>query len=113
MGEFEFIAADVKQLLPFIAPDSYDIIVMDPPTFSNSKKMKDILDIQEDHVSLIHEALRILVPGGILFFSTNARKFELNRSAIQGAEIKDITAATTPFDFEGKLMRWCWEMVKL
>ena len=111
-NKYEFIAADVKQYLHTLSAGSYDIIVMDPPTFSNSKKMKDFLDIQRDHVELINQAMQVLSPGGILFFSTNARKFILNESSIQASVIKDITKQTTPFDFEGKLLRWCWKMEK-
>lgn len=107
---YSFVVSDVKQYLPGVADGSYDIIVMDPPTFSNSKKMKDILDIQRDHAELINQALRILSPGGILFFSTNARKFELDTDAIHSSQVKDITKQTTPFDFEGKLLRWCWRV---
>jgi len=109
---YHFIVEDVKQYLREAKAASFDLIVMDPPTFSNSKKMKDILDIQRDHAELINEALRLLRPGGVLYFSTNARKFELNASAIETNLIKDITRQTTPFDFEGKLLRWCWKMQK-
>jgi 23S rRNA (cytosine1962-C5)-methyltransferase len=56
--------------------------------------------------------MRALKPDGVLYFSTNARKFELHNDAIQASVIKDITKATTPFDFEGKLLRWCWRMIK-
>jgi 23S rRNA (cytosine1962-C5)-methyltransferase len=108
--KYSFVVSDVLQYLPVIPSEAYDLIVMDPPTFSNSKKMKDILDIQRDHVELINQAIRILAPGGILFFSTNARKFELNADEIKAAQIKDITKMTTPFDFEGKLLRWCWRI---
>jgi 23S rRNA (cytosine1962-C5)-methyltransferase len=109
---YKFIVADVKQYLDTLTPNSLDIVVMDPPTFSNSKKMKDILDIQQDHVQLINQTIKALKPGGILYFSTNARKFQLEVENIQASLIKDITKATTPFDFEGKLQRWCWRMVK-
>lgn len=61
-------------------PDgSFDIIILDPPTFSNSKRMDDFLDIQKDHVFLINECLRILSSGGEIIFSTNYRKFELDK----------------------------------
>jgi 23S rRNA (cytosine1962-C5)-methyltransferase len=85
---------------------------MDPPTFSNSKKMKDFLDIQLDHVELINQTLKAMKPGGVLYFSNNARKFELHENELQTSVIKDITKATTPFDFEGKLQRWCWRMIR-
>jgi len=110
--QYKFIHADVKQYLKTIAADYYDIIVMDPPTFSNSQRMKDILDIQRDHAELINDCLRGLRKGGVLYFSTNFRKFVLEKEKIAAADIKDITKATTPFDFEGKLWRWCYLISK-
>jgi len=111
-ANYRFIVDDVKQYLEELKPGMFDLVVMDPPTFSNSKKMKDILDIQRDHVELINNVLYALKPGGVLYFSTNARKFQLEEAQINASVIKDITKATTPFDFEGKLLRWCWRMVK-
>ena len=109
---YRYQVADVKQWLPTLDDQSMDLVIMDPPTFSNSKKMKDILDIQQDHVELINEVLRVLQPGGVLYFSNNATRFQLNREALHATEIKDLTKTTTPFDFEGKLKRWCWRMVR-
>jgi len=106
------VHAGVKQLLPTLANNSYDIIILDPPTFSNSKRMEDVLDIQRDHVWLINECLRILDDQGILFFSTNFTKFSLDTGKIHSNEIKDINRQTTPFDFEGKLKRMCFRIVK-
>lgn len=110
--KYPFIQADVKQFLKTIATDYYDIIIMDPPTFSNSKKMDDFLDIQRDHVELINNCLSGLKPGGILYFSTNFRKFILDNEKINATVIKDITKATTSFDFEGKNFRICYEISK-
>lgn len=109
---FHFVHADVKQYLKTLKPDSFDLIIMDPPTFSNSKRMKDFLDIQRDHAELINDALAATSTGGILFFSTNFTKFIIDSTQIKASEIKDITKATTPFDFEGKLKRWCYRIVK-
>ncbi|NCU05105.1 MAG: methyltransferase domain-containing protein [Chitinophagaceae bacterium] len=110
--KYKFVVADVKQYLHTLPANTFDLVVMDPPTFSNSKKMKDFLDIQQDHVELINLTLKAMKPGGILYFSNNARKFELHESEIQASVIKDITKPTTPFDFEGKLQRWCWRMIR-
>lgn len=109
---YQFVHADVLQYLKTLKPGSYDIIVMDPPTFSNSKRMEDFLDIQRDHAGLINDALRALSQNGILYFSTNFTKFILDTDAIQSQSIRDITKATTPFDFEGKLKRWCYRIEK-
>jgi 23S rRNA (cytosine1962-C5)-methyltransferase len=100
------------QYLPTLPPESFDIIILDPPTFSNSKRMKDFLDIQVDHLELINACLRLMRPGGHLFFSTNYRKFQLAKDQINASAVEDITKLTTPFDFEGKLLRYCYRILK-
>jgi 23S rRNA (cytosine1962-C5)-methyltransferase len=109
---FQFVHADVKQYLKTLPSNKYDLVVMDPPTFSNSKRMKSVLDIQLDHVELINDVLRAMKPGGIMYFSTNYSKFILEADQIHSKQIKDITKATTPFDFEGRLKRWCYKIIK-
>ena len=109
---YQFIHADVKQYLKTLPMNYYDLVVMDPPTFSNSKRMKDILDIQRDHVELINDMLKAMKPGGILYFSTNFTQFIIDAEQIKSDQIKDITKATTPFDFEGRLKRWCYKIIK-
>jgi 23S rRNA (cytosine1962-C5)-methyltransferase len=111
-GGTRFIHADVKQWLDAAPEGWYDLVVMDPPTFSNSKRMKDFLDIQRDHPELINKTLRAMRPGGVLYFSTNFRRFQLEADKIMAASVKDITNATTPFDFQGKLFRWCYKIVR-
>ncbi|WP_026770098.1 class I SAM-dependent methyltransferase [Asinibacterium sp. OR53] len=111
-NKYRFVHADVKQYLKTLPPESFDLVVMDPPTFSNSKRMKDILDIQRDHVELLNDVLAATVPGGQIYFSTNFTRFQLDAGAIHASDIKDITKATTPFDFEGKLKRWCYKLIK-
>lgn len=78
----------------------YDLIFLDPPTFSNSKRMSGAFDIQRDHVKLIRNALALLAPGGLLIFSTNFRKFKLDRDALADLEVEDMTRLTIPRDFE-------------
>ena len=107
-----FIHADVIQYLKTLPANQFDLIIMDPPTFSNSKRMDDFLDIQRDHVQMINDCLHSLKEGGILYFSTNFRRFVLDSENIKGSSINDITKATTPFDFEGKLFRWCFSIIK-
>jgi 23S rRNA (cytosine1962-C5)-methyltransferase len=111
-AKYKFVHADVKQYLKKLAPAYFDLIVMDPPTFSNSKRMEDILDIQRDHAELINDCLLSLKAGGSLYFSTNFRKFNMDSEKIRTGIIKDITKATTPFDFEGKLWRWCYVITR-
>ena len=108
-SEYRFIKGDVLQELPKISDGSFDIIVLDPPTFSNSKSMKEVFDIQAMHVELINTCLRKLKKEGELIFSTNSRKFHLEEELIQGS-VKNITTSTEPFDFKGKLLRWCYSI---
>lgn len=110
--KYQFVHADVKQYLKSVAPDHFDMIIMDPPTFSNSQRMEDFLDIQRDHAELINNCLTGLKKDGALYFSTNSRKFVLNKEAINASSIKDITKATTPFDFENKLFRLCYYIIR-
>jgi 23S rRNA (cytosine1962-C5)-methyltransferase len=107
-ARYKFIHADVKQYLKTIPPGYFDLIIMDSPTFSNSKRMKDFLDIQKDHAVLINDCLKGMRKDGMLYFSTNFREFSLEKEKIKASDIKDITKATMPFDFEGKLFRRCY-----
>jgi 23S rRNA (cytosine1962-C5)-methyltransferase len=111
-NKYHFIHADVKQWLKTLQPNSFDLVIMDPPTFSNSKRMKDFLDIQRDHVELLNDVLHAITKDGIIYFSTNYTKFILEQEKISAGFVKDITKATTPFDFEGKLKRWCYKITK-
>ncbi|MGN6476003.1 MAG: class I SAM-dependent methyltransferase [Flavipsychrobacter sp.] len=108
----EFIQADVMEVIQDIPKDTFDLIICDPPTFSNSKRMEDNFDVQRDHVWLLKQLLKGCREGGHIYFSNNYRNFELDRNAIPTPSIKDITAATTPFDFQGKLHRKCFLLEK-
>jgi 23S rRNA (cytosine1962-C5)-methyltransferase len=111
-NKYQFIHADVLQYLKTPEPNSFDLIIIDPPTFSNSKRMKDFFDVQKDHVDLINNALNILSANEIIYFSTNYSKFILDEQIIKASSIKNITKQTAPFDFEGKLKRFCFKIVK-
>jgi 23S rRNA (cytosine1962-C5)-methyltransferase len=74
--------------------------------------MKEFLDIQQHHVELINLCLQKTVKGGVVYFSTNLRNFHLEKELIEASLITDITRSTTPFDFEGKLLRWCYRIIK-
>lgn len=78
---------------------AYDLIFLDPPTFSNSKSMTDILDIQRDHPELIHNTMALLSPGGVLIFSTNNRRFKMAPELLEEFEVIDITKRTIPPDY--------------
>lgn len=80
-------------------PPQFDLIFCDPPTFSNSKKMESTLDLQRDHAALLTDALRLLAPGGRLYFSTNRRGFKLDVDALADWQVNDITKDTLDEDF--------------
>ena len=87
----------------------YDLAVLDPPTFSNSKRMQGVLDLARDHATLLEDTLALLKPGGVLYFSTNARRFKL--APIPGATVTEITDRTVPPDFTKRPHR-CWRLVR-
>ena len=111
-AKYSYIQADVLQYLNAVSENSFELIILDPPTFSNSKRMDDILDIQRDHVKLINDCLRIAKPAGKIYFSTNYKKFILDSRSLHSSLIKDITKQTTPFDFEGRINRVCYVIEK-
>ncbi len=88
----------------------YDLIVIDPPTISRSKKMDQIFDIQTDYIFLIKKALGLLSEGGTIFFSTNSRTFELDQKQFEGCTIRDITKQTIPIDFHNQKIHRCWKI---
>lgn len=108
----EFVHADVMETIRDIPADTFDIIVCDPPTFSNSKRMEDTFDVQRDHVWLLKQLLKGCRDGGKIYFSNNYKGFVLDKDSIPTPYIKDITAVTTPFDFQGKLYRCCYLIEK-
>jgi 23S rRNA (cytosine1962-C5)-methyltransferase len=104
----EFVHADVMEVINDLPANTFDIIVCDPPTFSNSKRMEETFDVQRDHVVLLKKLLKALTLDGKIFFSNNYRGFQIERDAIPAAVVKDITGPTTPFDFQGRLHRACF-----
>lgn len=108
----EFIHDDVMEVIKNLPADTFDLIICDPPTFSNSKRMDDNFDVQRDHVTLLKQLLKGCTEGGEIYFSNNYRGFVLDKDSIPTPHIKDITAATTPFDFQGRLHRSCFLLMK-
>ena len=95
----------------------YDLIILDPPTFSNSKTTTDVLDINRDWPQLVKDCLNILAPGGILYFSTNSEriKFDISKLPPKTAAgldftCNEITAQTIPNDYEGKKPHKVWKL---
>jgi 23S rRNA (guanine2445-N2)-methyltransferase / 23S rRNA (guanine2069-N7)-methyltransferase len=110
--EHDFIQADCTAWLAEQAQrggDQYDLIFLDPPTFSSSKRMEATFDVQRDHVALIQNAMRLLSEDGLLIFSNNFRKFKLDEEALNGFAIKEISRQTLPEDFKrNPNIHRCW-----
>lgn len=87
----------------------YDLIIIDPPTISRSKKMDQMFDIQIDYISLVTKALRLLAEGGVLFFSTNFRKFSFKKEFFSSCIIEEVSEKTIPEDFRNKKIHRCWK----
>ena len=106
------VRQDVFQYLQdaFFEQKQFDVIVMDPPSFSNSKKMLEILDVQRDQQRLIDGAMRLLSPTGTLFFSNNLRSFELDDAVSERYAVKDISKQSVPDDFRNKKIHQCWRI---
>lgn len=79
--------------------EEYELIFIDPPTFSNSKRMEGVFDVQRDHVELLDLAVARLAPGGVLYFSNNFRKFQLDEHLQERYAVEEITAQTLDPDF--------------
>lgn len=108
----ELVHGNVIEWLDYAPKDGFDLVICDPPTFSNSKRMDGDFDVQRDHVMMLKKILKACSDGARIYFSNNYRGFVLDRDAIPAAVVKDITGMTTPFDFQGKLHRKCFLIEK-
>ena len=99
-GAYHFVQSDCLQWLVG-HNGKYDLIFVDPPSFSNSKRMDTTWDVQRDHVMLLTQVRRCLNPGGTIVFSNNKRGFKLDNDAMAelGLAVENISAQTIPQDF--------------
>jgi 23S rRNA (cytosine1962-C5)-methyltransferase len=106
------VQADVLRFLAEerASRDRYELIILDPPSFSNSKRMQGVLDVQRDHVALIRGCLSLLATGGELLFSTNLRSFKLDADALSEVPMKEISEQTVPPDFRNRRIHRCWQI---
>ena len=114
-GDHKLLRADCLQWLEQQSKNPqkpvFDLIFLDPPTFSNSKKMADVFDVQTQHVDLLKQASSLLAPGGVLYFSTNFRRFRLDHDALANLKIEDISRSTIDEDFaRDQKIHYCWKI---
>jgi 23S rRNA (cytosine1962-C5)-methyltransferase/23S rRNA (guanine2445-N2)-methyltransferase / 23S rRNA (guanine2069-N7)-methyltransferase len=106
-----FIKADVLQYIKNLR-DTFDIIILDPPSFSKSKSMQEDFNVQDFHVNLIMTLMKHLTNKGVLYFTHSFSKFKLDSSLEERYQIKDITYKTIPEDFRNKKIHQCFEIRK-
>ncbi len=108
----QLVESDVLQFIEGLEPKSqFDLAVIDPPTFSNSKQLDRDWDVQRDHARLLSEVAARLSPGGVIYFSTNFRRFKLDEASLTGLTLREISRQTVPEDFRNKRIHRCWRMV--
>jgi len=107
----QVIEADCLAWLKEAPAQAFDLIFLDPPTFSNSKSMSDNFDIQRDHVGLLQTVIKLLTPGGLLIFSNNLRSFKMDFDQLDALKIEDLSATTLPPDFaRNPRIHNCWRI---
>ncbi len=89
----------------------YDLAVVDPPTYSNSKSTEQDWDVQRDHVPLLRALFPLIAPGGTVYFSTNFRRFKLAEEELGDVQIREISRQTVPEDFRNRRIHRCWKIV--
>lgn len=90
----------------------WDLVVVDPPTFSNSARVDENWVVTRDHVELLQLVLEVTEPGGTVWFSTNARRFQLAPEATEGADVEDVTERSIPPDFRNRRIHTCFRLTR-
>ncbi len=111
LDKHQFIQTDAVEYIQAL-DQVYDIIVLDPPSFSNSKRMEESFDVQSAHEHLLNKLMNQLDPKGVLYFSTNFRKFQLSPLLAEKYVIEDKTKASIPQDFRDAKIHYCYKIRK-
>jgi 23S rRNA G2069 N7-methylase RlmK/C1962 C5-methylase RlmI len=109
----QMLKTDVLDYLPHAPGNYFDMVVLDPPTFSNSKSMEGTLDVQRDHRAMLSGAWRCLKPGGMVYFSTNNRRFNLGDGLESSWRIEECSERSIPDDFRDRRAHQLWRLEKL
>lgn len=111
-GRAEFIEGDSREYVESLPQEPlFDLAVIDPPTFSNTKRGAADWDVQEHAPELLRQVARRMSPGGVIYFSTNSRRFKLAEDALGDLQARDISRQTVPEDFRNKRIHRCWRLV--
>jgi 23S rRNA (cytosine1962-C5)-methyltransferase len=109
LKEHNFITDSALEYLEK-ASQRFDLIILDPPTFSNSKKMDEDFEVEKDQVAVIKQCLRLLAPDGILYFSNNKKIFKIDPTVLEMANVQDITPKTIPEDYRNLKIHHCFKI---
>lgn len=112
-AKHRFVRADSAEFVDALPEGPrYDLAVVDPPTFSNSKRLEEDWDVQRDAVPLLNALARRMAPSGMVYFSTNFRRFRFDESALAGYTVREISRQTVPEDFRNQRIHRCWRLVR-
>ncbi len=112
-NQHKFVTQDVGEFVRnHPAGEMYDLVVFDPPTFSNSKRTEDDWNVQTDAVPLLQQLLPLVRRGGVIYFSTNFRRFKLDPETIEASEVHEISKQTVPEDFRNRRIHRCWRIIR-
>ena len=111
--QHRLVRSDAGAFLDSLDSDQrFDLVVVDPPTYSNSKRLESDWDIQNDHVALLQRVISHTACGGVILFSTNSRRFKFDEAALSEVQVRDISKQTVPEDFRNKRIHRCWRLHK-
>lgn len=112
-NQHKYVPGDVGQFVREHAPgEMYDLVVLDPPTFSNIKRTDQDWNVQTDVVPLLKDLMPLIRKGGVVFFSNNFRRFKFNPDDVPATEVREISRQTVPEDFRNRRIHRCWRIVR-
>ncbi|MGI9470834.1 MAG: bifunctional 23S rRNA (guanine(2069)-N(7))-methyltransferase RlmK/23S rRNA (guanine(2445)-N(2))-methyltransferase RlmL [Rubripirellula sp.] len=112
-NDHKFVAGDVGNFIREHAQEeTYDLVVLDPPTFSNSKRTDSDWNVQDHAVPLMADLMPLVRTGGVIYFSTNFRRFKFDEAALPASQIHEISSQTVPEDYRNRRIHRCWRIVK-
>jgi 23S rRNA (guanine2445-N2)-methyltransferase / 23S rRNA (guanine2069-N7)-methyltransferase len=112
--EHSLVRSDIRDYLASLTPrDQWDLAIVDPPTFSNTRDTDEVWDVERDHAELLTRLAHHIAPGGVVYFSTNFRRFKLDEAALADLyATREITQQTIPEDFRNQRIHACWRLVR-
>ena len=109
----QFVRSDALSFLRSLPKEpTFDLAVVDPPTFSNSKRTDGIWDVQRDYVECLNSTCQRMQDGGVIYFSTNFKRFKFEQDRIEATTVHEISRQTVPDDYRNQRIHRCWRIVR-